>query len=606
MKILKDIKNFFKKKENSSINLIKYKKMFTYISLFFNNNNIGLTECKNNLGGFLKNEIILPKEINTFNNKKKNYNLYIYKILIFNYLNKLNIKNTNIIQNIISYSYSIKKTRNNIESDGIKLINLEKLLFPSFFLEIKNKILLVLLNKLMYKKIKVYLLKNEKEILYKLENIILVNKNIINKQIKNYEFFFKNDYLNFLHLWGYQYQNKIKNNFNYKKNIKYTKRNIKYKNLNKLEKVEYKKQLKKNLSLDNLFNYDKLNDKSYYKKQINFDKSSSSKNSNNKQNILQNYYEKIKYFNNEINFSENKLQVNNFKKYSYKEWDYKLLNYKPNWCNVYEYNESSLNNNKLNHDFINFKKKYTTNINYIREKLYLINNKNTWKKKQIHGEEIDFDEFINNYSENKNISNEKIFKIKRKKDKNISISILIDASLSTDNNIYYENKIEIIKKWALFISLSIDKIFNYTISFFFSNTRHDCKYINIKNFKDNFHKKRLNIINIKSSGYTRIGPAIRHNIELIKKRKDKFKMIILLSDGMPTDYDQYEGLYGENDVKASINEAATSGILTKFIIINKEKNLNFLRKIGFKNYLIMNDLKKYKDLLKIFNEINYK
>lgn len=310
--MLENLKKILIKKNNTSVNLNKFKKIFTYINSSLIYKNINLEECEDNLGGYSKNEIFLPKKINIFNISNKNYNLYIYKILIFNYLKKLKIKNNNIIENLISYCYSIKETRYNIEKDGINLLKLEKKIFPFFDAKINNKILLILINKLIYKKVNVFLLEKEKKILYKLENFILIEKNLINKQIEICQTFFKNKFLNVLHLWGYQYEFKINDN-KIIKNIKNIKKKYKIKKYIKNIKIEPKKLIEKNINLENLFNYDSFNDKSSYKKQINFDKSISSKKNNESKNIIQYYYEKIKYFYNKNYKIENKMQLNNFK-----------------------------------------------------------------------------------------------------------------------------------------------------------------------------------------------------------------------------------------------------------------------------------------------------
>ncbi|HIH2762285.1 MAG TPA: VWA domain-containing protein [Candidatus Azoamicus sp.] len=122
-----------------------------------------------------------------------------------------------------------------------------------------------------------------------------------------------------------------------------------------------------------------------------------------------------------------------------------------------------------------------------------------------------------------------------------------------------------------------DDIPNNLIATFYSNTRHDCTYNIIKNTKE---KEIKNIKNINPNGYTRIGPAIRHSIKKLKTNKSKKKIILIITDGNPTDYDEYEGIYGINDIKMAIKEGEKIHIDIKCIITNNKPDKEF------KTYLI--------------------
>ena len=60
---------------------------------------------------------------------------------------------------------------------------------------------------------------------------------------------------------------------------------------------------------------------------------------------------------------------------------------------------------------------------------------------------------------------------------------------------------------------------------------------------------------LEPTGYTRIGPALRHGIALLERQRAARKLLLVLSDGKPVDYDRYEGRYGIADVRQAIREA---------------------------------------------------
>lgn len=315
--------------------------------------------------------------------------------------------------------------------------------------------------------------------------------------------------------------------------------------------------------LNQIFDYKKTIDK--YKNQKNKNLENSSKNEIDIQKDLSIENKTIEITNNNeiyginknnINFFTTEINTAKYKKLRYKEWDYKLNNYKENWCNLFIQNyESKLTLNEKKHieDII---KQNKIPINNFKKIIDLFVNKKEWLNKQQNGHEIDIDNIIDNYKYIKENNFNKIYKYKNLSKKDIALCILLDSSLSTDSYIKNKKIIEILKTILLIISSGLDKMINkFCISAFYSNTRNDCKYIILKDFNENWNKCKYKINDINPIGYTRIGPIIRHSIEKLNKIKAKEKKIILLSDGKPTDYDEYEGNYGINDIKKIFNES---------------------------------------------------
>ena len=60
--------------------------------------------------------------------------------------------------------------------------------------------------------------------------------------------------------------------------------------------------------------------------------------------------------------------------------------------------------------------------------------------------------------------------------------------------------------------------------------------------------------------YTRLGPAIRHAIKMLLIENSTKPILILITDGKPTDLDPYEGSYGQQDVRKAIEEAKNKGV----------------------------------------------
>lgn len=70
------------------------------------------------------------------------------------------------------------------------------------------------------------------------------------------------------------------------------------------------------------------------------------------------------------------------------------------------------------------------------------------------------------------------------------------------------------------------------------------------------------------TGYTRIGPALRHATALLDREPAERKLLRLVTDGKPNDYDRYEGAHGVADVRQATREAAQGGICAHAIGID--------------------------------------
>jgi nitric oxide reductase NorD protein len=65
-----------------------------------------------------------------------------------------------------------------------------------------------------------------------------------------------------------------------------------------------------------------------------------------------------------------------------------------------------------------------------------------------------------------------------------------------------------------------------------------------------------------------MGPALRHaTTELAAEPADR-RLLLLVSDGKPTDYDRYEGRYGVADIRQALREADRAGVHTHALAVD--------------------------------------
>ena len=270
----------------------------------------------------------------------------------------------------------------------------------------------------------------------------------------------------------------------------------------------------------------------------------------------------------------------------YDEWDVSMKRYKEDFCKVYP-------KTILKTDVNYYKKAIgdnTSTLMGLRKMLSSVNNKYQQQKRQRQGEEFDLDALTDLFVDIKSqqTPSEKIYLSKRKKEKDISILLLLDISLSSDGYANGNRVIDVEKQVSILFGEILNEYnIDFSIDCFYSKTRNHSSYITVKGFDDNWDKAKFKIGAVEPSGYTRIGSALRHSGALLDQRSTKNKWVILISDGKPNDYDKYEGNYGINDIKQALRELNERNINSYALAIEAQAKYYLPQMFGQNHYQIL-------------------
>ena len=289
----------------------------------------------------------------------------------------------------------------------------------------------------------------------------------------------------------------------------------------------------------------------------------------------------------------------------YDEWDYTKRGYKPDFCKVYP---KSL----LKTDVPYYKKTLNENrstLNGLRKMLTNVNNKYQQQRRQTQGEEFDIDAITDLFVDvhTGHTPSEKIYLSKRKKEKDLSILLLLDVSLSSDGYAAGNRVIDVEKQTSILFGEILDEFnIDFSIDCFYSKTRNHSSYITIKDFDEDWSKAKLKVGAVEPSGYTRIGAALRHSGAMLDKRDTKNKWVILISDGKPNDYDKYEGKYGVNDVKQALRELNERNINSYALAIEAQAKYYLPQMFGQNHYQILTTpVELLKSLVQLYEKIKH-
>jgi nitric oxide reductase NorD protein len=298
----------------------------------------------------------------------------------------------------------------------------------------------------------------------------------------------------------------------------------------------------------------------------------------------------------------------------YDEWDVNKKKYRSDWCSIKENKLEAIKPDPLNPNPNDFNKylddtkiKHHKEIKKLKKKLDQVLLQRRPKNRQIDGPEIDIDALINCKADiqSGHTPTNKLYISKRKAPSDVSILLLIDSSLSSDSWVDGKKVMDITKESIIVIQEVLDGLFeDIMIASFFSNTRKNCAFNIVKDFDEKWSKCAPRLESVTPTGYTRIGVALRHCFHKFSKVKAKKKVVLLLSDGKPTDYDVYEGKYGIGDVRQCVREAQAQDINIFSLAIDKDAKFYFPQLFGKSNYEILSGPEQLSEqLMKLFSKI---
>jgi nitric oxide reductase NorD protein len=157
---------------------------------------------------------------------------------------------------------------------------------------------------------------------------------------------------------------------------------------------------------------------------------------------------------------------------------------------------------------------------------------------------------------------ERVFVDARATSRDLSIAVLLDASLSTDAWLQEQRVLDVEKGALLALTHGLSTCGDeHAIFAFTSRRRTFVSVATIKAFDEPLGAKVIRRIQaIKPGQYTRIGAAVRHVTAKLKARPHRRRLLMVLTDGKPNDIDQYEGRYGLEDTRMAIREARKTGL----------------------------------------------
>jgi len=130
--------------------------------------------------------------------------------------------------------------------------------------------------------------------------------------------------------------------------------------------------------------------------------------------------------------------------------------------------------------------------------------------------------------------------------------------------------LELSQEAVSLLAWSIEKLGDpFAIAGFHSNTRHDVRYLHIKGYGEHFNDDVKARLAAMEAGYsTRMGAAMRHAAHYLGARPADKKLMLILTDGRPSDVDTHDERLLVEDARQAVKELDQQGIFTYCISLD--------------------------------------
>jgi hypothetical protein len=255
----------------------------------------------------------------------------------------------------------------------------------------------------------------------------------------------------------------------------------------------------------------------------------------------------------------------------YPEWDCNSQTYRPDWASVYEALHASGNPA----DIDRLLQKHSALAKQLKKMLDLLKPQDKVRiRYQEEGSELDLDVAIRSLIDFKGgaTPDPRINMSHRTDGRDIAVMLLLDLSESLNEKAAGSDQtiLELSQEAVSLLAWAIEKLGDsFAIAGFHSNTRHDVRYLHIKGYGEHFNDEVKARLAAMEAGYsTRMGAAMRHAAHYLGARTADKKLMLILTDGRPSDVDTHDERLLIEDTRQAVKELDQQGIFSYCISLD--------------------------------------
>ncbi|MDP2787598.1 MAG: VWA domain-containing protein [Pseudomonadota bacterium] len=283
----------------------------------------------------------------------------------------------------------------------------------------------------------------------------------------------------------------------------------------------------------------------------------------------------------------------------YPEWDYKSLTYRPDWVSVYE----ALHPKGNPADIDRLLEKHAALAKRLKRILDLLKPQDKVRiRYQEEGSELDLDVAIRSLIDFKGGANPdpRINMSHRTDGRDIAVMLLLDLSESLNEKAAGSEQtiLELSQEAVTLLAWAVEQLGDaFAIAGFHSNTRHDVRYLHIKGYGERWGDDAKARLAAMRAGYsTRMGAAMRHAAHYLEVRPADKKLMLILTDGQPSDIDTHDERLLIEDTRQAVKELDRKGIFTYCISLDPKAD-DYVSNIFGRQYTVIDNIQRLPEKL---------
>ena len=278
----------------------------------------------------------------------------------------------------------------------------------------------------------------------------------------------------------------------------------------------------------------------------------------------------------------------------YPEWDYREGRYKRNWSWVQEKKLAESNITETNR----LMNQYSVALKRLKKAIQA--QKPTRLApllRQLDGDDMDINAVVNYVVEKKAGRSPKpaIYRRREMRQREIAVTLLADMSTSIMQHLPEGGGrlVDRVRAGVLLFAESMEEVGDaYSIAGFCSKYRDNVSYYTIKDFEQPLSQDvRSQIGGMSGRLATRMGAAIRHATACFDGIESRRRLLLILSDGRPEDYDDGgDRRYLHEDTRMAVKEAVAKGVHPFCITVDTMANQYLPQIFGRGHYMVLDHI----------------
>jgi nitric oxide reductase NorD protein len=257
----------------------------------------------------------------------------------------------------------------------------------------------------------------------------------------------------------------------------------------------------------------------------------------------------------------------------YPEWDAASQSYRPDWVSVYEALHPSGDAGRIDALLA----QHAGLARQLQQLLDLLKPQDRVRiRYQEEGSELDLDVAIRSLIDWRAGAqpDPRILMSHRTNDRSIAVLVLLDLSQSLNDTVpgTGQTRLALSQQAVALLAWAIDRLGDpFALAGFHSNTRHDVRYQHIKGFGERWGDSAKSRLAALQAAYsTRMGAALRHAAHTLGAQTADKKLLLVLTDGRPSDVDVPDDQALVADTRQAVQELAQQGIHSHCISLDPQ------------------------------------